>query len=51
MTDMPSPKDEIDLPPPLKALARLLAEALREAREAQPKTDDDTPTGRHIVPA
>jgi hypothetical protein len=51
MTDMPSPKDERDLPPQLKALARRLAEALREAREAQPKTDDDAPLARHIVPA
>jgi hypothetical protein len=48
MTDMPSPKDELDLPPPLKALARRLAEALREA---QTKADDDAPSARHIIPA
>ena len=48
MTDMPSQKDERDLPPQLKALARRLAEALREA---QPKTDDVAPSARHIAPA
>ena len=51
MTDMPSPKDERDLPPQLKALARRLAEALREAGEAQTKADDDAPTARHVISA